>query len=97
MQCEEQRFVSQSESHYTLIYIVMISIVKLQAIIESNPMGVSLKGTLDSIDLGRRFAKQIGCGDDDVACIRGKVLILHNNYACIAIGTAIGCGLHCCC
>ena len=51
--------------------------VKLQAIIESNPMGVSLKGILDSLDLGHRFAKQIGCGDDDVACIRGKVLHSH--------------------
>ena len=57
-----------------MLYIIMIiSIVELQAIIASNPMGMSLKGTLDSIDLGRRFAKQIGCGDDDVACIRGKV------------------------
>ena len=46
-----------------------------QAIIESNPMGVSLKGTLDAIDLGRRFANEVGCGDDDVACIRGKVCL----------------------
>ena len=36
-------------------------------------MGVSLKGILDSIDLGHRFASQIGCGDNDVDCIRGKV------------------------
>ena len=38
-------------------------------------MGVPLKGTLDSIDLGLRFAKEVGCGDDDIACIRGKVYL----------------------
>ena len=39
-------------------------------------MGVPLKGTLDSIDLGLRFAKEVGCGDDDVACVRGKVYLI---------------------
>ena len=58
---------------YILYNIQNTTTVVLQAIIESNPMGVSLKGPLDSIDLGRRFASQIGCGDDDVDCIRGKV------------------------
>ena len=75
MQCEEQRFVSQSELCYNFeIYNIRnTTTVELQAIIGSNPMGVLLKGPLDSIDLGRRFASQIGCGDDDVDCIRGKV------------------------
>ena len=45
-----------------------------QAIIESDPMGISLKEKVDSVNLGHRFAKQLGCGDDDVPCVREKVL-----------------------
>ena len=50
--------------------------MELQAIIESFPMGVSLKGTSDSLSLGRRFSKQVGCGDDgaaSLACLKVKV------------------------
>ena len=47
----------------------------LQAIIESDAMGLPLKTKSDSLDLGRKFATQIGCGDDnDVACMKEKVL-----------------------
>ena len=45
-----------------------------QAIIESDPMGISLKEKVDSVNLGHRFAKQLSCGDDDVPCVKEKVL-----------------------
>ena len=49
-------------------------IVILQAIIESDSMGLPLKRKSDALDLGRKFAKQIGCGEDDsVACMKEKV------------------------
>ena len=60
-----------------------ITTVVLQAIIQSFPMGVALKGKSDSLSLGRRFSKQVGCGDDSaasLACMRAKVpysLLLH--------------------
>ena len=48
-------------------------IAMVQAIIESDAMGLPLKKKPDALDLGRKFAKQIGCGDDDIACMKEKV------------------------
>ena len=37
-------------------------------------MGISLKGKVDSINLGRKFVEQLGCEDNDITCVREKVL-----------------------
>ncbi|XP_065886689.1 crystal protein-like [Dysidea avara] len=43
-----------------------------RGIIESNSFGVPIKGLIDSMSLGFRFAKQVGCGENDVSCVKGK-------------------------
>ena len=73
MQCEQQWLVSQSESSCEIL-TQQLSVTSPQAIIESDPMGISLKGKVDSVNLGHKFAKQLSCGDNDVTCMREKVL-----------------------
>ncbi|XP_065887598.1 crystal protein-like [Dysidea avara] len=43
-----------------------------RGIIESNPFGVTLKEIDDYMRLGKRFAKELGCGDNDVSCVKEK-------------------------
>jgi len=48
-----------------------------KGIVESYPFGVELKELGDYTKLGHRFAKALGCGTNDVNCIKEKVM---NNY-----------------
>ena len=59
-------------------WITSVGIFFLQGIIESNPFGVPIKGLVDSVSLGLRFAKQLGCGTHDVSCVKEKVGLMQN-------------------
>ena len=43
------------------------------AIMESNPLGIPYKTLKASHAIAKRFASDLGCGSDDIKCMRGKL------------------------